>query len=69
MKVDIDGAALLGLPIKLARTPGAVSKAPPRFAQHTAEALGAAGYSPAEIDSLIAVGAVITQRKTGKGAK
>ena len=69
MKVDIDGAAVLGLPIKLARTPGAVSKAPPRFAQHTAEALGAAGYSPADIENLIAAGAVITQRKTSKGAK
>lgn len=69
MKVEIDGVSVLGVPIRLARTPGAVSKAPPRFAQHTTEALGAAGYSAAEINSLIASGAVITQRKTGKGAK
>ena len=69
MKVDIDGNAVLGVPIKLARTPGAVTKAPPRFAQHTSEALGAAGYSAADIGQLIASGAVITQRRTGKGAK
>ena len=69
MKVEIDGATVLGVPIKLTRTPGAVTKAPPRFGQHTGEVLGAAGYSAAEIEQLIASGAVIAQRKTGKGAK
>ncbi len=69
MKVEIDGASVLGVPIKLARTPGAVTKAPPRFAQHTGEVLGAAGYSTADIEALVAAGAVVTQRKTGKGSK
>ena len=69
MRVEIDGASVLGVPVKLARTPGAVTKAPPRFAQHTTDALAAAGYSGAEIENLIAAGAVIIQRKTGKGTK
>ena len=69
MRVEVDGASVLGVPVKLARTPGAVTKAPPRFAQHTSEALGAAGYSTAEIETLIAAGAVITSRKAGKGSK
>ena len=66
MRVEKDGISMTGVPVKLTRTPGAVRCAPPAFAQHTAETLSAAGYSTAQIDELIAVGAVITQRKTGR---
>jgi crotonobetainyl-CoA:carnitine CoA-transferase CaiB-like acyl-CoA transferase len=44
---------LLGIPIKLSDTPGAVRTAPPTLGQHTASVLGAdLGLSPAEIDML-----------------
>lgn len=63
MKVAVDGASVLGVPIKLARTPGAVRSVAPEFAQHTHEALGAAGYDTQQIEDLIADGAVYVQRK------
>ena len=66
MRVEKDGISMTGVAVKLTRTPGAVRRAPPAFAQHTVEALTAAGYSSAQIDELIAAGAVITQRKTGR---
>ena len=66
MRVEKDGISMTGVPVKLTRTPGAVKYAPPAFAQHTVEALSAAGYSTAQIDDLIAAGAVITQRQTSK---
>ncbi len=66
MRVEKDGISMTGVAVKLTRTPGAVRRAPPAFAQHTVEALTAAGYSNAQINDLIAAGAVITQRKTGR---
>ena len=65
MRVQIDGTATLGVPVKLRRTPGAVRAAPPGFAQHTSAVLARAGYCAQEIEQLIASGAVITERKTG----
>jgi alpha-methylacyl-CoA racemase len=50
---------LLGLPIKLGRTPGDPTRAPgPALGEHTAELLAAAGYSAAEIARLHQQGAV-----------
>ena len=43
---------LLGLPVKLVDTPGAVRLAPPPLGQDTVAILGAAGYSADEIASL-----------------
>ena len=68
MRIEKDGISMTGVPVKLTRTPGAVRFAPPAFAQHTVEALSAAGYSSAQINELIAAGAVITQRQTNKNA-
>ncbi len=50
---------LLGVPIKLSRTPGDPSRAPgPALGEHTDEVLAGAGYSPGEIVELHASGAV-----------
>jgi crotonobetainyl-CoA:carnitine CoA-transferase CaiB-like acyl-CoA transferase len=48
----------LGLPIKLSRTPGAVTRPAPTFGQHTREVLGEFGFSSAEVDALYAANAV-----------
>ena len=45
---------VLGVPIKLSDTPGAVRSAPPVLGQHTAAVLGELGLSPAAIDALAA---------------
>lgn len=47
----------IGLPIKFSGTPGAVQHAAPLFGQHTREVLVEAGYTEAEIETLLAAGA------------
>jgi crotonobetainyl-CoA:carnitine CoA-transferase CaiB-like acyl-CoA transferase len=49
----------LGLPIKLSRTPGKVSRPAPVLGQHTREVLTEFGFSAAEIDGLVASGAAV----------
>jgi alpha-methylacyl-CoA racemase len=50
---------LLGVPVKLSRTPGDPTRAPgPALGEHTDEILTAAGYSPSEIAALHEAGAV-----------
>ena len=50
---------LLGLPVKLSRTPGDPTRAPgPALGEHTDDVLRAAGYSPQEISALHDAGAV-----------
>jgi crotonobetainyl-CoA:carnitine CoA-transferase CaiB-like acyl-CoA transferase len=50
---------LLGVPVKLSRTPGDASRAPgPGLGQHTREILAEAGYASPEIDALLESGAV-----------
>jgi alpha-methylacyl-CoA racemase len=48
---------LLGVPVKLSRTPGAPAGPGPVLGQHTGEVLGALGYSDEEIAALIESGA------------
>lgn len=62
MRVEVDGVQVLGVPLKLSRTPGSTRSAPPTFAQDTQAVLKGAGYSAAEIDKLITEGAVRTER-------
>jgi crotonobetainyl-CoA:carnitine CoA-transferase CaiB-like acyl-CoA transferase len=50
---------LLGVPVKLSETPGDTAQRPgPALGEHTAEVLGAAGYSDEEIGALQESGAV-----------
>ncbi len=53
-----DGVDLLGVPVKLSRTPGAPAGPGPALGEHTDEVLGALGYSPDELRSLRDAGAV-----------
>lgn len=48
----------LGLPVKLADTPGQVAAGAPRFGEHTRAILGEHGYAEAEIEALLAEGAI-----------
>jgi crotonobetainyl-CoA:carnitine CoA-transferase CaiB-like acyl-CoA transferase len=48
----------LGVPLKLSRTPGRVSKPGPALGEHTDEVLEAAGYSAEEITELKEAGAI-----------
>ena len=49
----------LGLPIKLSATPGKVSRPAPLLGEHTREVLAEFGFSPAEVEALIAEGAAV----------
>ena len=50
---------LLGVPVKLSRTPADPVRAPgPGLGEHTRDVLAEAGYSPEEIDALHESGAV-----------
>lgn len=48
----------LGLPLKFSATPGGIRRPAPTFGQHTLEVLEQQGFSRAEIDALVAEGAV-----------
>ncbi len=52
-----DGVRLLGVPVKLSRTPGAPAGPGPALGEHTRAVLAAAGYSEEEIGSLLESGA------------
>ena len=49
----------LGLPVKLSRTPGKVSRPAPLMGQHTREVLAEFGFSKEEIEALVRSGAAI----------
>jgi crotonobetainyl-CoA:carnitine CoA-transferase CaiB-like acyl-CoA transferase len=48
----------IGLPVKFSDTPGEVSQGAPMFGQHTREVLRECGFADAEIDALLAEGAI-----------
>ncbi len=63
MVVDVqqpgtDGVRLLGVPVKLSRTPGAPAGPGPALGEHTREVLAGLGLSDGEIDELEQEGAV-----------
>jgi crotonobetainyl-CoA:carnitine CoA-transferase CaiB-like acyl-CoA transferase len=49
----------LGLPVKLSRTPGKVSRPAPLLGQHTREVLSEFGFSQTEIQALVQSGAAV----------
>jgi len=53
----------IGNPVKLSRTPATVRRPPPDFGSANHEILAEAGYSPGEIDALIASGVVSQSRR------
>jgi alpha-methylacyl-CoA racemase len=53
-----DGVRMLGVPVKLSRTPGAPGGPGPALGQHTDEVLRALGYSAGDLSSLRESGAV-----------
>jgi alpha-methylacyl-CoA racemase len=62
MVIELDqpgsaGVRLLGVPVKLSRTPGAPAGPGPALGEHTDEVLAALGYSAQEIAELLASGA------------
>jgi crotonobetainyl-CoA:carnitine CoA-transferase CaiB-like acyl-CoA transferase len=60
---------LLGVPIKMSRTPGDANRLPgPGLGEHTAEVLSAAGYSEEEIAALMEAGAVAGLAEEKKGS-
>jgi alpha-methylacyl-CoA racemase len=54
---ELGPVRLLGVPIKLDRTPGDPTRPAPALGEHTAEVLGAAGFSEDEVAGLMASGA------------
>jgi crotonobetainyl-CoA:carnitine CoA-transferase CaiB-like acyl-CoA transferase len=63
MVVEVEHARLgpvktLGLPVKFSDTPGAVATGAPLYGQHTREVLRAHGFADAEIEALLAEGAI-----------
>ena len=63
MVVEVEHATLgpvktLGLPVKFSDTPGAVLTGAPVYGQHTLEVLREHGFSAAEIEDLLAEGAI-----------
>jgi alpha-methylacyl-CoA racemase len=52
-----EGVSLLGVPVKLSRTPGAPAGPGPALGEHTREVLAGLGYADEEIDSLLGSGA------------
>jgi crotonobetainyl-CoA:carnitine CoA-transferase CaiB-like acyl-CoA transferase len=48
---------LLGVPVKLSRTPGAPAGPGPALGEHTAEVLAALGYTDEQVSALLASGA------------
>ena len=60
---EVDGRSFPRTPIKLHETPVALTRGPAEVGEHTREVLAEAGFSTAEIETLIAEGAAATQRK------
>jgi alpha-methylacyl-CoA racemase len=60
---------LLGVPVKLSRTPGDPARAPgPELGEHTDEVLAAAGYEPDQLAALHASGAIAGVVETVRGS-
>jgi crotonobetainyl-CoA:carnitine CoA-transferase CaiB-like acyl-CoA transferase len=56
-------ARMLGFPVRASATPAAIRRPAPLLGEHTAEVLGEIGVGPAELDRLVAAGAVAAPSK------
>jgi len=72
VKLDQPGAeapvSLLGVPVKLSRTPGAPAGPGPALGEHTTDVLSSLGYSAEEIDSLLESGAAAGPASGARGS-
>ena len=60
---------LLGVPVKLSRTPGDPTRAPgPALGEHTDEVLAEAGFTPEQIEALHGAGAVASTTAGAQGS-
>jgi crotonobetainyl-CoA:carnitine CoA-transferase CaiB-like acyl-CoA transferase len=59
MVTEIDGTRVLGVPVRLGRTPGSVRTAPRALGADTRDVLASAGLTAAQIEDLIARGVVV----------
>jgi crotonobetainyl-CoA:carnitine CoA-transferase CaiB-like acyl-CoA transferase len=57
----------IGLPVKFSGTPGGVRRAAPLYGEHSREVLAEFGFAAAEIERLLAAGAVAAA-DDGQGA-
>ena len=63
MVVAKDGYSGTGIPVKMSRTPGAVTAKPPLFGQDGRAVLAEAGYTEAEIDQLYQADIALHERR------
>jgi crotonobetainyl-CoA:carnitine CoA-transferase CaiB-like acyl-CoA transferase len=63
-----DGVSLLGVPVKLSRTPGAPAGPGPALGEHTREVLTGLGYSDEEVASLLESGAAAGAANDAQGS-
>ena len=73
VEIDQPGAErpvrLLGVPVKLSRTPGDVGRLPgPVLGEHTEEVLRALGYDDAQIAAMLEAGAVAGRAEQSQGS-
>jgi formyl-CoA transferase len=63
MAAELDWYRGAGIPIKFARTPGAIRSTPPKFSQHGRAILTEFGYSDDEITALAEDGVLVEERR------
>jgi len=61
-------ARMLGFPVRASATPAAIRRPAPLLGEHTAEVLKEIGVTEAEIDRLVAAGAIATVERGAKPA-
>ena len=64
---ELGPVRLLGLPVKLSRTPGDPTRPAPALGEHTEEVLREAGFEADEISALLESGAVAGANQRGRG--